>query len=117
MGGIALVFVTLLARSVPKPPPLDPNIPIHRHWTIGYARAVLIHHGWKPVARNKPFNRDYPEREDVCAVGRNVPGENLTFCLFDYKKAGRCLQVETVGEFTMRVSWWTHACPSNLDTP
>jgi hypothetical protein len=115
MPGISLVLAALVAASVPKPPPLDRNIPIHRHWTIAHARAVLIRHGWKPArpAHPNPLNNNYPEREEICGVGPNVPGQNLTFCLFDYKKAGRCLQVETVGEFTMRVAWWTHECPSD----
>jgi hypothetical protein len=114
MCGIALVLAALLA-SGPKPPPLNPNIPIRTHWTIAHARAVLIQHGWKPVRPRHPdsFNHDYPEREQACAVGANLPGQNLTFCLFDYKKAGRCLQVETVGEFTMRVAYWDHQCPSD----
>src|SRR5271168_4810983 len=113
MNVLVLALAALVSAPL-TPPPLDRSVPLHPHWTIAHARAVLVREGWKPVRPPHPVALDhrYPELES-CAAGANLPGQNLVFCLFDYIKGGRCLQVETVGEFTMRVEWWTHDCPSN----
>ena len=86
------------------------GVPISIGEPLDIARAAIVHNGWKPVRLPPPrgdlsADLDYPERQ-MCSWGQQ-------FCLFNYAKAGRCLQVETKGEYVRRIEWWSYRCPSN----
>jgi hypothetical protein len=82
------------------------------------ARSRVIREGWKPVRMHSEDNYEYSGAErkavdhgflevDSCSIDA---GAN---CIFYYRKATKCLRVDTVGEQVaeMKVTRWTNECP------
>jgi hypothetical protein len=83
------------------------SLPIHEGWSLSRARAALVKSGWKPVVSTETFadgtridqsgqpggfyKAGYIEVEDC--------SEGPAYCLFRYRKHGKCLNVTTQGEY------------------
>jgi hypothetical protein len=87
------------------------------------ARKHLLDAGWKPVKIYRNVNYEYVGVEnrlvehgflefDACSIDAG------SLCDFYYRKAGKCLRVDTVGEQVrdMKVLQWTHECPPTQQT-
>jgi hypothetical protein len=83
------------------------------------ARTHLLAAGWKPVRIHTNADDDY------FGLERKLVGHNFlefdscsvdagSLCDFYYRKAGKCLRVDTIGEQVreMKVLQWMHQCPS-----
>jgi hypothetical protein len=81
------------------------------------ARAHLLHAGWKPVRMHINDNDAYVGTEhglvkrgllefDACSIDAGV------LCDFYYRKADKCLRVDTIGEQvqSMKVLHWMQEC-------
>lgn len=117
---IAMIVLSLVMPAVAY----AGDVPIQKGWPIARARKALFAEGWKPVLSSQRladgtltshwgdagvmWDAGFHEVEDC--------SEGLVYCMFNYSKAGHCLQLITQGELDdpriePRVTGWSEACP------
>ena len=81
------------------------------------ARHLLIDGGWQPINLHKYDNNEYFGATSDLINAHIMEVESCAmdqlFCIFNYKKSGKCLRLVTRGEEIkdMRVYHWTYECP------
>ena len=86
------------------------------------ARARLVKQGWKPDNVH-PNKDEYIDPDTRAKLGTfpevHVCSMDTASCILYYKKAGKCLRVDTVGETikAMKVVEWRQECFGDADKP
>lgn len=128
-AGLSTLVVAVCATvSVALAEPAAINVALQRGMLLSRARAQLLMDGWKPVRTDEKMHDGTPERTFGSArtfveAGyeeiETCTGTGLNFCLLNYEKNGRCLQITTQGELIPglgepRLWRWINECPRPL---
>lgn len=87
------------------------------------ARALLLKDNWKPVPMHVADNHEYDGAEKELVRRKFVEVDSCSSdsarCILYYRKANRCLRLDTIGEHVreMKVVRWTNECPEPVNSP
>ena len=84
------------------------------------ARAQIIKSGWKPIQVHSNDTYEYSGTEKILADRGFLEVDSCStdagsLCILYYRKASRCLRVDTIGEQIklMRITDWSIECPAD----
>jgi hypothetical protein len=121
---IAMVLMSCLA-------PHSLALALKKGQHLSLFRAELLREGWKPIETYKKagdgrssdvqFEHAWGDAGYIFRSGyrevQSCTGTGLNYCIFNYRRHGRCLQVGTHGEYLLRfkaepeLDSWRFVCP------
>lgn len=104
----AIAMMALLSVFTSPPAVADQGkVSLVKDREFAKVRSELIKAGWEPVISDATMNNGMPENRfgaagpmyDAGFVEVEFCSEGSVYCLFNYTRAGKCLQITTRGEY------------------
>lgn len=110
VAAAAIALIALLAAFSSSQSAEQGKVSLVKDREFAKVRGELIKAGWKPVVSDATMNNGTPENRfgaagpmyDAGFVEVEYCSEGSVYCLFNYTRGGKCLQITTRGEYGKR---------------